>query len=54
LVSGATADKFDVMVVGEIVEEHNQSFDWFEALPLAKQHQLYSRQLAKPPRRSKP
>jgi len=42
---------FDIMVVGEIVEEFNQSLDWFHSLAPAKQKALYDRQLAKPPRR---
>ena len=43
--------EFDAMVVGEIVEEQNQSMDWFYSLPAGKKQELYCKQLAKPPRK---
>jgi hypothetical protein len=39
------------MVVGEIVEAHNQSMDWWDTLHGEKQQALYQRQVAQPPRR---
>lgn len=40
------------MVVGEIVEERNQSMDWFFSLPAAQRSRLYELQLSKPPKRT--
>lgn len=43
--------RFDLMLIGEIVEAHNQSMDWWDRLPPERQLSLYQQQLAKPPRR---
>ena len=43
-------EKFDQMVIGEIVEAHNQSMDWWDTLTPQKQQMLYQWKLSKPPR----
>ena len=43
---------FDAMVVGEIVEAHNQSLDWWDKQTDARKALLYAAQLMKPPRKA--
>jgi len=47
----AVPDNFDLMVVGEIVEQKNESMAWWDTLPPSKQQSLYLLQIEQPPRR---
>lgn len=54
LVTAPVPFDFDVMVVGEIVEEHNETMNWFYDLPGPRQRSLYEKKLASPPRKGGP
>jgi hypothetical protein len=44
-------DDFIRLVVGEIIEAHNQSISWWEKLPEEKRRELFDKRLLKRPQR---